>query len=206
MLEEFPEFVTAIVELIRTADPMIRAQLEARILGNQPQGGIAVTMGIPREAVALYETRYFPFREFLGDASRIWGEAIIGMPDDVLDPRDVCRYWRNAAYVHGILFLDWVLNVSDRKTLEVHGLMAYLGHRVNLPPEFKIVIAQACCPLLRTSEGLALTGRLANQEDWKKKLPPGERVSGVFAKVVALFRAAVLERKRSDARVDDTDA
>ena len=105
MLEEFPEFVTTIVELIRQADPMIRAQVEARILGNQPQVGIALSMGLPKEAIALYEARYFPFREFLGDSNRIWGEAIVGSLDDVFDPRDVCRYWRNAAYVHGILFL-----------------------------------------------------------------------------------------------------
>ena len=91
---------------------------------------------------------------------------------------------------------------SKRKALEEHGLIAYLGQRVQLPPEFKVLIAQACCPLLRTVEGLALVRNLANQVDWKKKLPHGERVNGAFAKVVSLFRSAVLEQKRNDACAD----
>ena len=179
-----------IAEHIHTGDPLLRAEVESRVLADQPQAGIAYFIDLPLRAIAAYEARFWRVREFLLDKERVWQEFLGGQPDGLIDPYDVGRFWRIAAYTQGISLLHPLLIVVDHDKLKEQGIVAYLDSEVDLPREHKMLVAQSCCPLLKTSDGVDLVLDLSGQRNWKKKLPAGENPDGIFGKMVSLIRSA----------------
>ncbi len=149
MVQEICNVATLSAQGIQLGDPLLRAELEARIVADQPQDEIADRMGLLPEVVAEYETAFFNHRGLRWDQGPAWRE-IVGWPDDgVLDQYDVRKFWLMVASHLGMYFLRKYLNSVSRKTLNKEGLLAYMRKNRRLPIGMKRLAVQTFFPPLR---------------------------------------------------------
>ena len=203
MESELPNRFASMAQEIHSGDPLRSAEIEARILADQPQVGIAIQMALPMEVVAEYETRFFNVRHRLADQEWVWAHVIGGQPSDVIDPRDVGRYWRCVAYNAnklGLLELMPLFAYGDREKLKKQGLSAYLEENVPLLGLVKMEIARACCPVLSTEWGVRCAKTLAQLPNWRELLPEGGLEVNVFAEIVAMYHRDFERDARKSAR------
>ena len=151
---------------LRNQDPLVRAELEARILAKQPHDQIAVDMNLPIEAVTAFELNYFDIRHLLDNPTWVRHYILGGESDHVLDPSDVTKFWHHVAYFYGITFLKPFLCQVTRSTLRREGLIAYLRPSNPLPMRLKCFVARACCPYLRGKRRMATACYEAARKDW----------------------------------------
>lgn len=187
---------TLTAEDIRYRRHVLRVEIDARILANQPQQDIATRMKLPLEVVGEYELRFFNIRESLSSPDRVWGLIIDGNPGQILHPGDVIRFWQGIGYLHGISTLEPFLAPAHRSTLSKQGLMAYLRRDAQLSLDLKLLVARACCARLRTEQGLESAREIAARGDWRAVLRVSKATSTVFGRVVSLFRKEIEEKER----------
>ena len=189
MPQELINLVAITAEEIHTGDPLRRAELEARIRAGQPQRQIAIRMGLPVEVVRRYESSFFNERPQ-------WNRTCVNVTHwrshNVLDRDDVPRFWLIVAIDYGILALEPFLQCVDHEKLRKRGLMAYLGRNVPLMLKYQLLVAQACCPYLRTKDCFYQVRHLAALPKQRGLLPPGPPSQTLFyARFVSVIRAAV---------------
>ena len=188
-------------EELRYARHVLRVQVDARILANQPQHDIALAMGLPVEVVTEYESRFFDNRKLLLKPDLMWGLVIGGRPDDVLHPDQVVRFWYGIGYKHGIAILEPYLTMVDRDKLLTQGLLAYLRRDTKLSLDLKLLVAKECCQEIRTEQGMDVAREIAALPNWNSVLTASRTRATVFGRVVSLLRKEVEDKERKECRL-----
>lgn len=145
---------------LRHGHRLQRAELESRILADQPAGEIADAMGCSAEIVELYEHWFYDVRSRRAHSCWIALHAIRRKPSGELRRHDVPDLWRWIGYNAGLLALLPLLTAVERSVLSRDGIPAYLRPGTVLDPEFKLLIAAECVPTPRTAKELARLCRL----------------------------------------------
>lgn len=138
--------------LIHQGDMLRRAQLEARILANQPQSEIATKMTLAIETLIEFEDWFFSVRDRLAMSSWIMHEVIRRRPNFELSVGDVGCFWRFIAFVYGPVALEAYLAAVDTETLQRKGLDAYVQRETSLDPELKLLVLIERLPHPRTPQ------------------------------------------------------
>lgn len=123
-----------------------RAELEARILADQPISEISSAMGVSTRLISAFEALFFDVRPRLGARGWILHEVIGLRPWGPLLPQDVAVAWKFYAFSFGVCTLDVLLAGADRADLEVFGLPAYWSARSRLPKEAQFALVAHSLP------------------------------------------------------------
>lgn len=155
---------------------LVRWELRARIVANQPAEGIAQRMCLPKSLVEQYETAYFNVRSRLIHCSVVLRE-IIGAPiDDVWAPTEVARFWMWLSYTYGVATLDLVIApfLALDDSLRSRGLFAYLTPECGVSQEFRILVGAKLVPTAATlsEAGLSLVAQVRSQAKLQVRLAP----------------------------------
>lgn len=141
-------------------DQYRRAELEARVLADQPIADIADRLCVSPSAVAAYEYFLWDVRPHLSVDVWIRHHAIRWDHAFVLPRRAVPLLWRLLGYRHGVLALDWLTTSISHQTLRRDGVDAYLEPDVPIPVELKHAIAGRRLPIPKTPRELMRLGML----------------------------------------------
>lgn len=136
---------------LATGEKFRLAELQARILADQPGVEIAARMGIPAAVVEVFESWHFDVRDRLEQTGWITHEAVRRCPTGVLKQHDVAAFWRWAGFNYGVYVLEPLLTAVDHQLLELHGIDAYLLPEVPLDLMFKVWIELERTPVPRTA-------------------------------------------------------
>jgi hypothetical protein len=143
-----------------TGDSLRRAELEARVLAEQPIAEIADRLCVSPSVVAAYEYFFWDVRPHLSVDVWIRHHAIRWDHAFVLPRRAVPLLWRLVGYRHGVLALDWLTTSISHQTLRPKGVDAYLEPDVPIPVELKHIIAGMRLPIAKTPRELLQLGML----------------------------------------------
>lgn len=143
-----------------TGDSLRRAELEARVLADQPIAEIADRLCVSPSVVAAYEHFFWDVRPHLSVDVWIRHHAIRWDHAFVLPRRAVPLLWRLLGYRHGVLALDWLTTSISHQTLRRDGVDAYLEPDVPIPVELKHAIAGMRLPIPKTPRELMRLGML----------------------------------------------
>ena len=148
LLQVDEAFVAA--RAIHEGDPLLRAELEARVLSNQSPAEIASRMHIWAEVVTEYEDWFFDIRERLGMTSWIAHEAIRRRPTGELLAGDVGPFWRWIGFSFGPEVLEFVLTAVSVEALRIQGLDAYWQRGIPIDVDLKLLVLIERFPLPTT--------------------------------------------------------
>ena len=123
-----------------------RAELEARILADQPIGEISSAMGLSTEIISAFECLFFDVRPRLGFQGWIIYDVIGLKPWGPLQPQDVTKAWRYFGFMYGPCTLDVLLAGADRADLQRFGLPAYWSQHSRLPKEAQFALVVHSLP------------------------------------------------------------
>lgn len=117
---------------IRKGDRLRRAEIESRILANEPARDIARKTKITQRVIAVYEKECFPLRSRLDDHAFVMAKCFSHPLGTAFDPQDVGACWRQTAFTRGVEILDELIRGADWTDLRKIGLRAYLPHAERL--------------------------------------------------------------------------
>lgn len=129
---------------VHAGDPLRRAEIEARVLADQPTEAIAQHGQISSAAVEAYEAVFFDVRSRLQAHGWIIYQAIGLKPSGPL--QDVALAWQYYGFMFGACALDALLAGADREVLETIGLPAYWSSRSRLPKEVQLSLLARSLP------------------------------------------------------------
>jgi hypothetical protein len=175
---------------------LARASIEARLLANQPVGGIAARTLIPMPVISAFETWFFNVRSRLADAEWIYQHAIGRRSLAKLDRDEVGAFWRWYGYTHDALTLDNLLQNSDSEKLIKFGLAVYLQVNVPIGLATKLLIAGELMPELKSAELLRPLERIAEVPNWRAEVKAAGIKEPIVLKVLQLYAAAARSRQR----------
>lgn len=144
---------------IHGGNPLIRSELQARILANQPQREIAARMGLPIDVVANYEDWWFDVRDRFEATSWIAHEAIQRRPTGELLAGDIGPFWRWLGFHFGPSVLESFLTAASPESLCSNGLDAYWQKSSTLDADLKLLIMAQRMPVPRTEKQLLRLSR-----------------------------------------------
>ena len=124
----------------------LRAELEARILADQPVGEISSAMGVPAGVISAFEAMFFDVRPRLAMGAWIALDVIGLKPMEPLAPLDVVAAWKLLGFTFGPLTIDALVAGSDRAELEKYGLRAYWSPASRLPKELQLALLVRSLP------------------------------------------------------------
>jgi len=93
-------------------DPARRAEVEARIIANQPRGQIAVRTGIPESTLEAYETNFYDVRDKLIHSSYVLHTLVGTAMHRGIQERDYALVWKYIAFTHGVFAFEAMLTQS----------------------------------------------------------------------------------------------
>lgn len=166
-----------LAKAILGGDALVRGELEARILANEPPDVIAKKLGVELAVIAAYEQWYFPARSELEHTSVIIHEYVRLPMSGEFDPKDVPLLWRHVGFTMGPLSLDDLLKGVPRSELRKRGLRAYLGPRSRLSLEAKYAVAARILPQPETPEELGLLLQLTLLQEQVKAARQAEEAA-----------------------------
>lgn len=123
-----------------------RAELEARILADQPIVEISSAMGVSTGVVSAFEALFFDVRPRLGAQGWIIYEVIGLRPWGPMLSQDVAIAWMYFGFMFGVFVLDVLLAGADRQDLETFGLPVYWSARSRLPKEAQFALVTHSLP------------------------------------------------------------
>ena len=123
-----------------------RAELEARIIANQPVEEISSAMGVPAGVISAFEAMFFDVRPRLAMGGWIALDVIGLKPMEPLTLLDVVAAWKLFGFTFGPLTIDALIAGSDRVELEKHGLRAYWSPGSRLPKELQFLLLARTLP------------------------------------------------------------
>ena len=123
-----------------------RAELEARILADQPIRAISSAMGVSTGVISTFEGVFFDVRPRLGAQGWILRQVIGLKPSGPLLPHDVIEAWKYLGFLHGPSTVDALVTGADRQDLERIGLPAYWSPRSRLPKELQFMLLSRSLP------------------------------------------------------------
>ena len=132
-------------DLCRKPD-WLHAELEARIIANQPIGEISSAMGVPAGVISAFEAMFFDVRPRLAMGGWIVHDVIGLKPMEPLAPLDVVAAWKLFGFTFGPLTIDALIAGSDRAELEKYGLRAYWSPGSRLPMELQLALLVRSLP------------------------------------------------------------
>ena len=180
---------------IRIGDRLTRCEIESRISTGQSQRDIAMRMGLPVAAVRKYESLFTynrrPKQLLMCSGPMHWDYV------ETLELHDVPQFWDGVACAFGIMALEPLLCCVDRKKLEKQGLFAYIGQDVPLTLNLQLLVAQACCPYLKTEDSY-LVEIFVSETKKRRAFGPGIPRNGAYARFLGVIRAAVDASAKGD--------
>ena len=117
-----------------------RAELESRILADQPVDQISSTMGVAPAVISVFESLFFDVRPRLSARAWIIYDVIGLRPWGPVQPQDVAVTWQYYGFMYGVFTLNVLLAGADRADLEVFGLPVYWSARSRLPKEAQFAL------------------------------------------------------------------
>jgi len=180
-----------------------RAELEARILANQPVAKIAGSMQLAEAVIEVYEEIFFQVRAYLDD--RQWISKTVFTIDLTVATlaEQLENDWRSFAYYNGIEALEELVGGAARDALQQHGTMAYLMPETRLSHAVLAEVVEVLLPAdLTRAETLEVgrLGRLLDVVDKAVPMPKSLAQSFGIARGVVLAKEAgrtlYLERVR----------
>ena len=139
-------------------DPLVRWELRARIVANQPVVQITQRMGLSATAIESFETEHFNVRNILQHSSRVLHQVIEVPPDEQWSAADVAKFWAWLGFTYGAVALDLVVPPFNALPVELKdlGLRAYLRSECTVCAEFRVLVAGKLTPTYATN---TVTGR-----------------------------------------------
>ncbi len=140
-----PTFAAALA--IYRGDRLIRAELESRIIADEPSAAIAEKMTVTPDVVETYFEWFFYARPTT--STRLYLDLFaIGRENERVPFRrhQVDMFWKWIVWNFGLNRLEQLLVAIDRKTLRRLGIDAYWTLDANLELPFKLAIAQQRLP------------------------------------------------------------
>jgi len=142
-----PAFVAALA--IYQGDWRQRAELESRIIADEPAAAIAAKMALSLATVDYYFEWFCYARPKSSTHAYIMLSAIGRADDGVPFKRhQVSSFWKMIALNFGLERLEQLLAAVDRKLLRSDGIDAYLRPESGLELPFKVMIATKRLPRL----------------------------------------------------------
>ena len=132
-------------DLCRKPD-WLRAELEARILADQPVGEISSTTGVPERVISAFEAMFFDVRTRLAMGGWIVHDCIGMEPGQPLPRQDVKRAWKYFGFLHGAITVDALVTGVERADLEMIGLPACWSTASRLPKELQLLLLSQSLP------------------------------------------------------------
>ena len=124
----------------------LRAELEARILADQPVGEISSEMGVPAGEISAFESMFFDVRPRLAMGGWIVHDCIGMEPGQPLPRQDVKRAWKYFGFLHGAITVDALVTGVERADLEMIGLPACWSTASRLPKELQLLLLSQSLP------------------------------------------------------------
>ena len=124
----------------------LHAELEARIIANQPIGEISAATGVPEGVISAFEAMFFDVRPRLAMGAWIALDVIGLKPMEPLAPLDVVAAWKLLGFTFGPLTIDALMAGSDRAELEKFGLRSYWSPASRLPKELQLALLVRSLP------------------------------------------------------------
>ena len=112
LARRFPTLAEA-HRLYRSAEPLRRAELEARLLAGEDDGTVGAKMGLSAPGVAMYHDVFFDIRPRLGADFYILDGVLRGQAWYVPDPDDHGLLLKLFAYQLGAPFIDKLIDVFN---------------------------------------------------------------------------------------------
>ncbi len=165
-----PAFAAALA--IYQGDRLIRAELEARVLANEPAPRIAEKMAVTPEVVETYLDWFFYARPTKSNWLYIDCCAIGRQEDQVPFGRhEIGLFWKWIAWNFGLKRLEQLLVAVDPKILRRAGIDAYWERDADLELPFKVAIALERLP--RIDAGWAVKRRTRVFDKLRAQLAEG---------------------------------
>lgn len=156
--------LAAAVELA-AGDVLPRAELEGRVLADQPCAEIAARLTVPPVVVAIYEYFFWDVRPYLAAGAWVRHHALRWDHAWVLPRRAVPLLWRLFGYRYGVTAMDWLTTGVSHELLLRDGVDAYFEPHVPIPVELKRTIAGMRLPIPKTPREVLLLELLQQLSD-----------------------------------------
>lgn len=143
-------------EQLCSANAWVRAELEARILANQPIPDISAIMGIADTVIVAFEALYFDVRCRLQARDWVSIDVLRTNFGEPWEPTDVTAVWRTFGYLYGSATVDLLVNGADRSALESIGLPAYWDDNSRLPKELQMLLITQSLPIRGVKDARSL--------------------------------------------------
>lgn len=123
-----------------------RAELEARILADQPVTESSSAMGGSLAVISAYEALFFDVRQRREACGWIIYEVVGLRPWGPLQPQDVGVAWMFLGFLYGAATVDTLVAGAERADLERFGLPTYWTPRSRLPKELQLLLVTRSLP------------------------------------------------------------
>ena len=164
---------------ISARNDFFRAELDARILANQPIPEISHAVAIPESVIAAYEALFFDVRRRLQASGWIRHYVLGSQCWTSLQPHDVMWIWRYLGFHYGPIAVDYVVRGVDHDSLVKHGISAYWAPESRVPKELQFLLIIRSLPdfSAQTLKSLTQLQKAGLHAMPKFYLPPPENLS-----------------------------
>jgi len=164
---------------ISTRNDFLHAELDARILANQPIPEISNAVAIPESVIAAYEALFFDVRRRLQASGWIRHNVLGSQCWTSLQPHDVTWLWKDLGFRYGSLAVDYLVNGVDHDSLVKHGISAYWAPESRVPKELQFLLVIRSLPdfSVQTLKSLTQLQEAGLHEMPKFYSPPPENLS-----------------------------
>lgn len=164
---------------ISTRNDFFRAELDARILANQPIDEISRAVATPESVIATYEALLFDVRRRLQATCWIRHYVLGSQSWTSLQPHDFAWIWKYLGFNYGSIVVDHLVYGVDHDSLINHGISAYWAPESSVPRELQFLLIIRSLPdfSVQTLKSLTQLQEAGLHEMPKFYSPPPENLS-----------------------------
>lgn len=145
---------------IRYGDPLVRGEIEARLVADQAFDQIADKVGWPVEAIVAFEALFFEVSSRRTVKSWLLHSAVVLKPVDATRNHECGYFWKLIAFQFGLVTLEPLLSAENLALVRRFGLRGYLRPECTLDQPIKIRVMRALTPQDHSIEGKCQTIQL----------------------------------------------
>ncbi|PQO38882.1 hypothetical protein C5Y96_03145 [Blastopirellula marina] len=160
-LEQTPERTDAVLDEARRIfeeDGLARAELEARVVANQPPAKIAKLCGLNIDVVNAYEEYFFVARRYLRACDWLTCNVFGGVPGRGHENHELRQVWAKLAYQGGRIILQKMIDVYRQASrgMDICLLDVYLQDDKDIELPIQMEIAMQVIPTSREHDWFSL--------------------------------------------------
>lgn len=139
-------------------DGLARAELEARVVANQPPAEIAKLCGLNIEVVNAYEEYFFVARRYLRACDWLTCNVFGGIPGQGHENHELRKVWARLAYQGGRIILQNMIEVYQQASrgMDICQLDVYLQDDKDIELPIQMEIAMQVIPTSREHDWFSL--------------------------------------------------